>query len=99
MKKPEVDWTFLDKVNTTAFKGWSAVWLWIGTFVVWGVALLLAVVLKVELPEGWLGTWLGGLTLYSGVGAFQYKAMRETDYGALERKAKAAAAPHAEEAR
>lgn len=92
MKKPEVDWTFLDRVNTTAFKGWSAVWLWIGTALVWAIALLLAVVLEKGLPEAWLATWLTGLAAYSGLGALQYKAMRETDYGALERKATAAKA-------
>lgn len=89
MKKPEVDWTFLDKLNTTAFKGWSVVWLWLATFVVWGVCALLAVWRNAELPEAWLATWLTGLAAYSGLGALQYKAMRETDYGALERKAAA----------
>lgn len=82
-------WDFLNSFNSTAFKGWSIGWLWVYTGVVWGVCALVAAGLGKELPEAWLGTWLGGLTLYSGVGAYQYGKMRDTDYGALERKAAA----------
>jgi hypothetical protein len=82
-----IDWSFLDSLNTTALKGWSVVWLWLFTGAMWGVAVVLGVVMGKGLPSEWLGVWLGGLTLYSGVGAYQYKTMRDTDYGAIERKA------------
>ena len=39
------------------------------------------------LPTEWLVGWLAGLAAYSGVSAYQYKTMRDTDYGAIERKA------------
>lgn len=81
----KVDWTFLNTFNQVAFKGWSAVWLWIYTGFIWGVGVVVAVATEHALPEGWLLAWLGGLTAYSGVSAYQYKAMRDTDYGALER--------------
>ncbi len=78
-------WDFLNTFNTTAFKGWSVGWLWVYTGVVWGAALLLVK----EPSESFLVAWLAGLTAYSGVSAYQYTSMRNTDYGALERKAAA----------
>lgn len=92
MKKPEVDWTFLDRVNTTSFQGWAAVWLWIFTGAVWGIAAIIAAITGKELPVAWLATWLTGIAGLAGIGALQFNAMRNTDYGALDRKAKAAAA-------
>ena len=81
----KVDWGFLNTFNQVAFKGWSAGWLWIYTGFVWGVAAVWASATGNTTPDGWLLAWLGGLTAYSGVSAYQYKAMRDTDYGALER--------------
>ena len=82
-------WDFLNTFNTTAFKGWSVGWLWVYTGVIWGAATLFVK----EPPEAWLVGWLAGLTAYSGVSAYQYTSMRNTDYGALERKAQQAPAP------
>lgn len=84
-----MDWKFLDTFNSTAFKGWSTGWLWVFTGAIWGAVSGYAAMTGKPVPTEWLGTWLGGLTLYSGVGAYQYATMRNTDYGALERKAAA----------
>ena len=88
----KIDWAFLDTFNGTAFKGWSAGWLWIGTFAVWAVVAVLATHNAHDTPNEWLYGWLAGLSAYSGISAFQYRSMRETDYGALDRKAKIEAA-------
>lgn len=83
----KIDWTFLDTFNQTAFKGWSAGWLWIYTGLVWGAATILSAFRGTSLDAGWLLAWLGGLAAYSGISAAQYGVMRKTDYGALERQA------------
>jgi hypothetical protein len=82
-----IDWSFLGTFNSVAFAGWSGGWLWIGTFVVWGIVTIICAINGKTPPVEWLLTWLGGLTAYSGVGTYKYKAMRDTDYGAIERKA------------
>lgn len=93
----KIDWRFLDTFNSVAFKGWSGGWLWVYTGAVWGVCAILAAALDKELPEAWLATWLTGLAAYSGIGALQYRSMRDSDYGALERKAAIEAAKASKE--
>jgi hypothetical protein len=82
-----IDWSFLGTFNSVAFKGWSGGWLWVYTGAVWGACAVLAVILGKDLPDAWLATWLTGLAAYSGIGVLQYKSMRETDWGLVERKA------------
>jgi hypothetical protein len=91
MKKPEVDWAFLDRINTTAFQGWAAIWLWIGTGVIWGIAAIISAITGKELPVAWLATWLTGIAGLAGIGALQFNSMRNTDYEALRIKAAAEA--------
>lgn len=71
--------TWLGDANlTTAAKGWSIPLLWLWTpiwFAFWP-------------PDpGLATTWIGGLVLFSGVGAFDQKVHRDTDYEALRIKA------------
>lgn len=90
MKKPEVDWTFLDKLNTTALNAWVAIWLWVGTFFVWAVVAVIAAVRASDPPVAWLALWTAGLGALSGIAKSQFTTMRDTDYKALEIKATAA---------
>lgn len=81
-----IDWSFLDTFNATAFQGWAAVWLWIGTGIVWGIAAIVAAFTGKALPVSWLATWLTGIAGLAGIGALQFKTMRDTDWKALEIK-------------
>jgi hypothetical protein len=76
-------WTWLDNLNVTSFKDVWVVWLWTGTFLVWAVTTIVGI----PMNEGTFVAWLGGLTALSGVGAYRFKTMRDTDWRALEIKA------------
>lgn len=76
-----LNWVVLPKeFNATVLKGWSIVWLWIGTGVIWGLVAGYCALTGKLAPVEWLVTWLGGLTAYSAVGAYSAKNFRETDY-------------------
>jgi hypothetical protein len=85
-----MNWDWVKTLNTTSYKAVIVMWLWIGTGVVIGAVIVIATMRKESTPpETLIALWLGALTTLSGVGAYTYKTMRDTDYGALERKAAA----------
>ena len=73
-------WDWLNELNTTAYKDVWLVWLWAATFVLFAVIAILAVTLKKDPPETFMGLWLGALTALSGVGYAQFKVKRESDH-------------------
>lgn len=70
-------------INQTAYKAVWSVRLWIGTFVVFAVAVFASI----HVEEVFFGSWLAGLSGFSGFAYVQYKTQRQTDYGFVERKA------------
>lgn len=75
----------LNATNSTNYKTVAAIRLWVGTYVVWAVCQIA----NVAMQEGVFIAWISALVGLSGVTSWQYKAMRDTDYGLIERKAKA----------
>lgn len=82
MKFLRMDLTWLNSVEVTRYKAVITVWLCIGTFAVWAVCALAGV----SIEEISFGMWLAFLAGLAGFNYAQYKSMRTTDYGYVERK-------------
>jgi hypothetical protein len=78
-----LDPSWLNQLNTPTYKTVWAVWCCIGTFMVWGACTLF----EVHVEEVAFGLWLGFLAAWMGINYKTYATTRDTDYGALERKA------------
>lgn len=82
MKFFHMDLSWLNSVEVTRYKAVITVWLWIGTFLIWAGCA----VARIEMHEVSFGLWLGALAGLTGFSYAQYKSMRTTDYGYVERQ-------------
>lgn len=83
MKLFRMDLTWLNALETTRYKLVIAVWLCVGTFLVWAICALFTIAME----EVSFGLWLTFLAGLIGFSFAQYKTMRTTDYGYQERQA------------
>lgn len=77
----DLDW--LNKLNVVSYLKFYAVWICVGTFMVWAVCTLFAL----EIDKVAFAEWLTFVAALLGINLALTSVIRRSDYGALDRQA------------